>query len=64
MEKKQFLLGMLQLIDVAAKRGTWEGNDLEFVAILRKEVVEQLKEFAEPKESVETTPTEEESDNG
>lgn len=64
MEKKQFLLGMLQLIDVAAKRGTWEGNDLEFVAILRKEVVEQLKEFAEPKESVETTPIEEESDNG
>jgi hypothetical protein len=64
MEKKQFLLGMLQLIDVAAKRGTWEGNDLEFVAILRKEVVEQLKEFAEPEESVETKPTEEESDNG
>lgn len=64
MEKKQFLLGMLQLIDVATKRGTWEGNDLEFVAILRKEVVEQLKEFAEPEESVETTPTEEESDNG
>ena len=64
MEKKQFLLGMLQLIDVAAKRGTWEGNDLEFVAILRKEVVEQLKEFAEPEESVETKPIEEESDNG
>ena len=64
MEKKQFLLGMLQLIDVAAKRGTWEGNDLEFVAILRKEVVEQLKEFAEPEKSVETTPDEEESDNG
>jgi len=64
MEKKQFLLGMLQLIDVAAKRGTWEGNDLEFVAILRKEVVEQLKEFAEPEESVETKPTKEESDNG
>ena len=48
MEKKQFLLGMLQLIDVAAKRGSWNGDELEGVAILRKEVVEQLKEFAEP----------------
>jgi hypothetical protein len=62
MEKKQFLLGMLQLIDVAAKRGSWNGDELEGVAILRKEVVGQLKEFVEPEESVETT--EEESDNG
>jgi len=62
MEKKQFLLGMLQLIDVAAKRGSWNGDELEGVAILRKEVVGQLKEFAEPEESVETT--EEENDNG
>jgi len=62
MEKKQFLLGMLQLIDVATKRGSWNGEELEFVAVLRKEVVEQLKEFAEPEESIETT--EEESDNG
>ena len=62
MEKKQFLLGMLQLIDVAAKRGSWEGNELESVALLRKEVVEQLKEFAESQESVENN--EEEIDNG
>jgi hypothetical protein len=48
MEKKQFLLGMLQLIDVAAKRGTWEGGELDFVAMLRRDVVEQLKEFADP----------------
>ena len=51
MEKKQFLLGMLQLIDVATKRGSWNGDELESVAILRKEVVEQLKEFAEPEET-------------
>lgn len=51
MEKKQFLLGMLQLIDVAAKRGSWNGDELEFVAVLRREVVEQLKEFAEPEET-------------
>ena len=51
MEKKQFLLGMLQLIDVAAKRGSWNGDELEFVAVLRREVVEQLKEFADPEET-------------
>ena len=51
MEKKQFLLGMLQLIDVATKRGSWNGDELESVAILRKEVVEQLKEFAEPEKT-------------
>ena len=48
MEKKQFLLGVLQLIDVAAKRGTWEGGELDAVAMLRRDVVEQLKEFADP----------------
>ena len=47
MDQKQFLLGMLQLIDVATKRGSWNGEELETVAIIRKEVVEQLKEFAE-----------------
>jgi hypothetical protein len=51
MDQKQFLLGMLQLIDVAAKRGTWNGEELESVAILRKQVVEQLKEFADPEET-------------
>ena len=51
MDQKQFLLGMLQLIDVAAKRGSWNGEELEFVAILRKQVVEQLKEFADPEET-------------
>ena len=51
MEKKQFLLGMLQLIDVATKRGAWNGEELESVAILRKETVEQIKEFAEPEEN-------------
>jgi hypothetical protein len=51
MDKKKFLLGMLQLIDVAAKRGSWNGEELEFVAVLRREVVEQLKEFADPEET-------------
>jgi len=51
MDQKQFLLGMLQLIDVATKRGAWNGEELESVAILRKEVVEQLKEFADPEET-------------
>ena len=47
MDQKEFLLGMLQLIDVATKRGAWNGEELESVVILRKETVEQLKEFAE-----------------
>jgi hypothetical protein len=51
MNKQQFLSGMLQLIDVAAKRGSWNGEELETVAILRKEVVEQLKEFVNPEEN-------------
>ena len=51
MDQKQFLASMLQLIDVATKRGSWNGEELEFVAILRKQVVEQLKEFADPEET-------------
>ena len=51
MDQKELLLGMLQLIDVAAKRGTWNGEELEFVAILRKGNISNIANLAFRKDS-------------
>ena len=50
MEERQLFLNMLQLIDVSSKRGAWNGNELEAVALIRKAVVEKLTSFDEPAE--------------
>ena len=47
MEERQLFLNMLQLIDVSSKRGAWNGNELEAVALIRKAVVEKLKSLEE-----------------
>tara|TARA_R100001460_G_scaffold60964_1_gene101081 strand:- start:311 stop:502 length:192 start_codon:yes stop_codon:yes gene_type:complete len=47
MEERQLFTNMLQLIDVSSKRGAWNGNELEAVALIRKAVVEKLKSLEE-----------------
>ena len=53
MDERQFLANMLQIIDVATKRGAWNGGELETVAISRKAITERLTniEETETKES-------------
>jgi len=53
MDERQFLANMLQIIDVATKRGAWNGSELETVAISRKAITERLTniEETETKES-------------
>lgn len=53
MEERQFLANMLQIIDVATKRGAWNGDELEMIAINRKAIIERLTniEETETKES-------------
>ncbi len=53
MEERQFLANMLQIIDVATKRGAWNGGELEMIAINRKAIIERLTniEETETKES-------------
>jgi len=38
---------MLQILDVATERGTWKGPELESIAMLRKQTMEQIKNLVE-----------------
>ena len=38
---------MLQILDVATERGAWKGAEIEAIAAVRKQTMEQIKEMAE-----------------
>ena len=38
---------MLQILDASVERGTWKGGEIEAIAGLRKQTLEQIKEMAE-----------------
>ena len=44
---QQYFINMLQILDVATERGAWKGAEIEAVAMLRKQTMEQIKEMAE-----------------
>ena len=41
MKEKKLFLNILQLIDVATKRGAWDGSELKSVGSIRESVVEK-----------------------
>ena len=45
MEEKNLFLNVLQLIDIATKRGAWDGSELKPIGIIRETVVEKIKSF-------------------
>jgi hypothetical protein len=45
--EQQYFINMLQILDVATERGAWKGAEIEAVAMLRKQTMEQIKEMAE-----------------
>ena len=45
--EQQYFINMLQILDVATERGTWKGVEIESIAILRKQTMDQIKEIAE-----------------
>ena len=45
--EQQYFVNILQLIDVSTERGAWKGTEIEAIAILRKETMEQIKKTAE-----------------
>jgi hypothetical protein len=47
MEESILLANMLQIIDVATKRGAWNGSELEMIAINRKAITERLSDIAD-----------------
>ena len=45
--KQQYFINMLQILDASVERGTWKGPEIEGIAGLRKQTMEQIKEMAE-----------------
>ncbi len=45
--EQQYFINMLQILDVATERGAWKGGEIEAIAGLRKQTLEQIKEMAE-----------------
>ena len=45
--EQQYFVNMLQILDVATERGAWKGAEIEAIAMLRKQTMEQIKETAE-----------------
>ena len=45
--EQQYFVNMLQILDVATARGAWKGAEIEAVAMLRKQTMEQIQNLAE-----------------
>jgi len=45
--EQQYFVNMLQILDVATERGAWKGAEIEAVAMLRKQTMEQIQNLAE-----------------
>ena len=45
--EQQYFINMLQILDASVERGTWKGPEIEGIAGLRKQTMEQIKEMAE-----------------
>jgi len=45
--EQQYFVNVLQILDVATERGAWKGSEIEAIAAVRKQTMEQIKEMAE-----------------
>ena len=45
--EQQYFVNMLQILDVATERGAWKGGEIEAIAAVRKQTMEQIKALAE-----------------
>lgn len=52
--EQQYFVNVLQILDVATERGAWKGGDIEAIAGLRKQTLEQIKQMAEASQQEKT----------
>ena len=45
--EQQYFVNVLQILDVATERGAWKGSEIESIATIRKQTMEQIREIAE-----------------
>ena len=41
--EQQYFVNVLQILDVATERGAWKGAEIEGIAAVRKQTMEQIK---------------------
>ena len=45
--EQQYFVNVLQILDAATERGAWKGGEIESIAMLRKQTMEQIQNLAE-----------------
>jgi len=45
--EQQYFVNIIQILDVATERGAWKGAEIEAIAMLRKQTIDQIKNLAE-----------------
>jgi hypothetical protein len=48
--EQQYFVNILQIIDASTERGAWKGAEIEAIAMLRKQTMEQIQKMAEESE--------------
>ena len=52
--EQQYFINILQILDASVERGTWKGPEIESIAALRKQTMEEIKQMAEASQQEET----------
>ena len=45
--EQQYFINVLQILDAATERGAWKGAEIEGIALIRKQTMDQIKSLAE-----------------
>jgi len=56
--EQQYFVNMLQILDVATERGAWKGGEIEAIAVLRKQTMEQIQNLVEDSQQKEESQVE------
>ena len=56
--EQQYYVNMLQILDVATERGAWKGSEIEGIALIRKQTMEEIKNLTDTSEQEEESQVE------
>ena len=56
--EQQYYVNVLQILDAATERGTWKGGEIESIAMIRKQTMEQIQNLADTSEQEEESQVE------
>ena len=45
--EQQYFVNVIQILDIATERGAWKGPEIESIALIRKQTMDQIKKMAE-----------------